>query len=172
MLQDNPYEDRFERTFAFIDLSGFTRFTDSKGDKAALGEINKFRLFVREIASRKGLRIAKWLGDGAMLVAVEPEIATEAIMEMQSRMEALDESLGLRAGLASGPVLMVDGEDYLGHPVNLAARLCDLAKPGEVLATREMMTSLMVNTPSHPMGEQEITGLQEKAEIVRLEDSE
>ena len=162
MLQDNPYEDRFERTFAFIDLSGFTRFTDSNGDKAALGEINKFRLFVREIASRKGLRIAKWLGDGAMLVAVEPEIATEAIMEMQSRME----------GLASGPVLMVDGEDYLGHPVNLAARLCDLAKPGEVLATREMMTSLMVNTPSHPMGEQEITGLQEKVEIVRLEDSE
>ena len=86
MLQDNPYEDRFERTFAFIDLSGFTRFTDSQGDKAALNEINKFRLFVREIASRKGLRIAKWLGDGAMLVAVEPEIATEAIMEMQGRM--------------------------------------------------------------------------------------
>ena len=49
MLQDNPYEDRFERTFAFIDLSGFTRFTDSQGDKAALNEINKFRLFVREI---------------------------------------------------------------------------------------------------------------------------
>ncbi len=87
-------------------------------------------------------------------------------------MEALDESLGLRAGLASGPVLMIDGEDYLGHPVNLAARLCDLAKPGEVLATREMMTSLMVNTPSHPIGEQKITGLQEKVEIVRLEDSE
>ncbi len=174
MLQDNPYayEDRFERTFAFIDLSGFTRFTDSRGDKAALGEINKFRFFVREVASRKGLRIAKWLGDGAMLVAVEPEIATEAIIEMQGRMEALDKSLELRAGLASGPVLMIDGEDYLGQPVNLAARLCDLAKPGEVLATREMMTSLMVNTPFHPMGEQKIAGLEEKVEIVFLKDSD
>ena len=172
MFQDNPYEDRFERTFAFIDLSGFTRFTDSQGDKAALNEINKFRLFVREIASRKGLRIAKWLGDGAMLVAVEPEIATEAIMEMQGRMEALDESLKLRAGLASGPVLMIDGEDHLGHAVNLAARLCELADPGEVLATKEMMTSLMVNTPSKPIGEVELKGMLQKVEIVRLEDFE
>ena len=107
-----------------------------------------------------------------MLVAVEPEIATEAIIEMQGRMETLDKSLGLRAGLASGPVLLIDGEDYLGHPVNLAARLCDLAKPGEVLATKEMMTSLMVNTPSKPIGEKKIKGMKEKVEIVRLEDSE
>tara|TARA_B100000029_G_scaffold486157_1_gene540232 strand:+ start:446 stop:964 length:519 start_codon:yes stop_codon:yes gene_type:complete len=168
MFQGNANEDRFERTFAFIDLSGFTRFTDNEGDKAALDEIIKFRLFVREIASSKGLRIAKWLGDGAMLVAVEPEIATEAIMEMQGRMEALDEKLGLRAGLASGPVLMVDGEDYLGHAVNLAARLCDLAQPGEVLATKKMMTSLMVNTPFEPAAEREIDGLEETVQIVRL----
>ena len=73
MMPENTYEDRFDRTFAFIDLSGFTRFTDLMGDKAALEEINTFRAIVREIASRKGIRIAKWLGDGAMLVAVEPE---------------------------------------------------------------------------------------------------
>ena len=90
MIPENPYEDRFERTFAFIDLSGFTNFTDVMGDKAALAEINTFRAIVREIASRKGIRIAKWLGDGAMLVAVEPETATEAIMEMQGRMGEID----------------------------------------------------------------------------------
>ena len=38
MIPENPYEDRFERTFAFIDLSGFTNFTDVMGDKAALAE--------------------------------------------------------------------------------------------------------------------------------------
>ena len=43
MIPENPYEDRFERTFAFIDLSGFTNFTDVMGDKAALAEINTFR---------------------------------------------------------------------------------------------------------------------------------
>ena len=94
------------------------------------------------------------------------------VQEMQGRMEALDESLKLRAGLASGPVLMIDGEDHLGHAVNLAARLCELADPGEVLATKEMMTSLMVNTPSKPIGEVELKGMLQKVEIVRLEDFE
>ncbi|GIR37268.1 MAG: hypothetical protein CM15mP49_26530 [Actinomycetota bacterium] len=117
MIPENPYEDRFERTFAFIDLSGFTNFTDVMGDKAALAEINTFRAIVREIASRKGIRIAKWLGDGAMLVAVEPETATEAIMEMQGRMGEIDEQLSMRAGLASGAVLMVDGKTTSEEPL-------------------------------------------------------
>ena len=73
MIEENPYEDRFERTFAFVDLSGFTTFTDRWGDKAAVEVLNDFRFLVRTVASRKGIRIAKWLGDGAMLVAVEPE---------------------------------------------------------------------------------------------------
>ena len=169
MIPENPYEDRFERTFAFIDLSGFTNFTDVMGDKAALAEINTFRAIVREIASRKGIRIAKWLGDGAMLVAVEPETATEAIMEMQGRMGEIDEQLSMRAGLASGAVLMVDGEDHIGSAVNLAARLCSLADPGEVLATKEMMTALMVNTPSESVGMRDIDGFTELVEVVRLE---
>ena len=169
MIPENPYEDRFERTFAFIDLSGFTNFTDVMGDKAALAEINTFRAIVREIASRKGIRIAKWLGDGAMLVAVEPETATEAIMEMQGRMGEIDEQLSMRAGLASGAVLMVDGEDHIGRDVNLAARLCSLADSGEVLATKEMMTALMVNTPSESVGMRDIDGFTELIEVVRLE---
>ena len=169
MIPENPYEDRFDRTFAFIDLSGFTNFTDVMGDKAALAEINTFRAIVREIASRKGIRIAKWLGDGAMLVAVEPETATEAIMEMQERMGEINEQLSMRAGLASGAVLMVDGEDHIGRAVNLAARLCSLADPGEVLATKEMMTALMVNTPSESVGMRDIDGFTELVEVVRLE---
>ena len=168
MIPENPYEDRFERTFAFIDLSGFTHFTDVMGDKAALEEINTFRAIVREIASKKGIRIAKWLGDGAMLVAVEPETATEAIMEMKERMGEIHENLSMRAGLASGAVLMVDGEDHIGQAVNLAARLCSLAEPAEVLATEEMMTALMVNTPSEPAGKRKIDGFAEKVEVVRL----
>ena len=169
MMPENTYEDRFDRTFAFIDLSGFTRFTDLMGDKAALEEINTFRAIVREIASRKGIRIAKWLGDGAMLVAVEPETATEAIMEMQGRMGEIHENLSMRAGLASGHVLMVDGEDHIGKAVNLAARLCGLADPGEVLATKEMMTALMVNTPSESVGKRDIDGFAEMVEVDRLE---
>ena len=53
--------------------------------------------------------------------------------------------------------------------VNLAARLCSLADPGEVLATKEMMTALMVNTPSESVGMRDIDGFTELIEIVRLE---
>tara|TARA_Y100000746_G_scaffold204061_1_gene190442 strand:- start:72 stop:596 length:525 start_codon:yes stop_codon:yes gene_type:complete len=168
MIEENPYEDRFERTFAFVDLSGFTTFTDRWGDKAAVEVLNDFRFLVRTIASRKGIRIAKWLGDGAMLVAVEPETATEAIMEMLDSLAQSDAPLELRAGLASGPVLLVDGEDYLGHAVNMASRLCDQAEPGQVLATSSMITSLMVNTPSTPIGKHQIKGFKEPIELVRL----
>ena len=104
-----------------------------------------------------------------MLVAVEPETATEAIMEMQGRMGESHENLSMRAGLASGHVLMVDGEDHIGKAVNLAARLCGLADPGEVLATKEMMTALMVNTPSESVGKRDIDGFAEMVEVVRLE---
>ena len=47
MMPENTYEDRFDRTFAFIDLSGFTRFTDLMEIKQ-LEEINTFRAIVRE----------------------------------------------------------------------------------------------------------------------------
>ena len=46
MIEENPYEDRFERTFAFVDLSGFTTFTDRWGDKAAVEVLNDFRFLV------------------------------------------------------------------------------------------------------------------------------
>ncbi|MED5582836.1 MAG: hypothetical protein VYD67_00480, partial [Actinomycetota bacterium] len=57
---------RVDRTFAFIDLSGFTSFIDSEGDGAALEVLHDFKSAVRQLAARKGVRIAKWLGDGAM----------------------------------------------------------------------------------------------------------
>jgi len=88
---------------------------------------------------------------------------------MQGRMGEIDEQLSMRAGLASGAVLMVDGEDRIGRAVNLAARLCLLADPGEVLATKEMMTALMVNTPSESVGMRDIDGFTELVEVVRLE---
>ena len=46
--------------------------------------------------------------------------------------------LELRAGLARGPVIMFEGDDYIGRAANVASRLCDAAAPGQVLATREV----------------------------------
>lgn len=164
---DNPYEHRVERSFAFVDLSGFTHYTDTQGDGAAVQVLSSFRTWVREIAARRGVRIAKWLGDGAMLVGVEVESLTEAIVEIERA--SADSPLPLRAGVASGPVILFEGDDYIGKAVNLAARLCSLANPGEVWAPSEMMTSLMVNTKALPIGAHHIPGLEQPIELVALE---
>ena len=74
---------RVERTFAFIDLSGFTSFIDTEGDGAALELLHGFKSVVRQIAAKKGVRIAKWLGDGAMLVGTEPERTIEVVIEIE-----------------------------------------------------------------------------------------
>ena len=163
----SPYENRVLRSFAFIDLSGFTRFTDAEGDHAAVGILTDFRLRVREIAARRGVRIAKWLGDGAMLVGVEAEPLTEAIVDMQAAFE--DQPLALRAGLSSGPVILFEGDDYIGRAVNLAARLCSLAEPGQVVAPSTMISTLMVNTVATPIGSHEVQGFAEPVELVRLD---
>ncbi len=132
---------RVPRTFAFVDLSGFTRFTDLHGDDEAVAVLAQFRSSVRSIASDVGVRIAKWLGDGAMLVAVEGPSLVSAVVEVQERF-ALDGLLPVRAGLAWGRVILFEGDDYTGGAVNLASRLCDLAQPFEVLATAEVAHEL------------------------------
>jgi class 3 adenylate cyclase len=99
----------------------------------ALAELLQLRQTLREIVPYFGLRIAKWLGDGAMLVGTETEklvAATVGIAEQHQQSGRLP----LRAGIAAGPVLMVDGDDYTGRAVNLAARLCQTAQPGQILA--------------------------------------
>jgi adenylate cyclase len=121
-----------DRAFAFVDLCGFTHFIATHGEHAAVDTIARFRSLVRELAVRRGVRVAKWLGDGAMLIGVEvgPTIATAA--EVIGRYDG--RVLGLRGGVAHGKVLMIDGDDYIGHATNLAARLCQVARPGELLA--------------------------------------
>ena len=70
-----PGGTRVERTFAFIDLSGFTTYTDTEGDSEAVKVLSGFRAAVREVAALRAVRVAKWLGDGAMLVSVDMEPA-------------------------------------------------------------------------------------------------
>jgi len=125
---------RVERSFAFLDLCGFTSFTSIEGDDRATRVLAGFRSAVREIASRRGVRVAKWLGDGAMVVAVEPEPLVSAVLEVEQRVDDGRSALPLRAGMAHGQVILFEGDDYIGSPVNLAARLCDVSGPREVLA--------------------------------------
>lgn len=121
-----------ERAFAFLDICGFTAFTAEHGEHAAISALRRFRTLTREVATRRGVRVAKWLGDGVMLVGVEVGPTIAAATELIARYDV--DVLPLRGGVAHGWVLLFEGDDYIGRPANLAARLCDAANPGEVLA--------------------------------------
>jgi adenylate cyclase len=121
-----------ERAFAFMDLCGFTSFIANNGEHAAIEALTSFRSLTRELSTRRGVRVAKWLGDGAMLVGVEVGPTIAAAAELIARYEG--HRLALRGGLAHGRVLIFDGDDYIGRPANMAARLCQAARPGELLA--------------------------------------
>jgi class 3 adenylate cyclase len=121
-----------DRAFAFVDLCGFTRYIAANGEHAAIDALTRFRSLARGIAVRRGVLVAKWLGDGAMIVGLEvgPTVATAA--ELIGRYDG--STLALRGGFAHGQALIVDGDDYIGRPANLAARLCQAAQPEELLA--------------------------------------
>jgi len=160
-IAGNPYEHRVTRTIGFVDLSGFTRYTQENGDEAAVLALKFFREVVREVCARHGVRIAKWLGDGAMMIGVEAEELAEAMTEMRMLYRASDSPLPLRAGIATGPVILFEGDDYIGSFVNLASRLADLAEPGQLLAPKDFVSALMVNTQAIAMGPVSVPGFPE-----------
>jgi adenylate cyclase len=133
---------RVHRSFAFVDVSGFTALTELEGDEHAVEVLTSFRALLRDICSRRGVRIAKWLGDGVMLVCVETTPLLAAILELHHVAGAMSgpaKSVSIRSGVTSGDVILMEGDDYIGHCVNVAARLCDLAQDGEALTSPSVM---------------------------------
>lgn len=136
---------RVSRSFAFVDVSGFTALTELEGDEHAVEVLTAFRALLREICGRRGVRIAKWLGDGVMLVCVETPPLLATILELHHvvcTVSSPAQSVSIRSGVTSGDVILMEGDDYIGHCVNVAARLCDLAGAGEALASPSVMDSL------------------------------
>jgi class 3 adenylate cyclase len=121
-----------------VDLCGFTAFADRHGDERVVLVLVEMRTALREASARRGVRVVKWLGDGAMLSSTMTDAIVGLVVELDHRMTESSAALPIRAGMASGPVIMFEGDDYIGYPVNVAARLCALAQPHELLATSEV----------------------------------
>ncbi len=159
---------RVSRTFAFLDLSGFTALTESEGDERAVRVVTVFRSTLREICSRRAVRIAKWLGDGAMLVSVETKPLVAATLEMKFVADASAEPTAIKCGITIGQVILLEGDDYIGHAVNVASRLCDMAVGNEVLALSEVEAALPAWGLVESTDEVSVRGLEHPLSIVRL----
>lgn len=133
---------------AFTDLSGFTEFTAIKGDEAAVELLAAHERTVRDALKGRG-RIVKNLGDGFLLYFSDACDAIDTALKLQEKFEEQsweqDLPLWVRIGIHFGRPIR-KGRDLIGHDVNVAARIVDLAQPGEVLVS-EACTSAM----KHPL---------------------
>jgi adenylate cyclase len=117
----------------FLDLVGYTRLTDERGDQAAAELAAALALLVDGSARGHGGWPVKWLGDGVMVYFPEPVGAVLAALEMVEGLSAAGLPQG-HLGVAAGPVVG-QGGDYFGRTVNLAARIAAQAGPGQVLVS-------------------------------------
>jgi adenylate cyclase len=152
----------------FLDLSGFTNYTAAFGDDAAGRLLGAFRTLVREVASDRGVRIAKWLGDGCMVVSVDQADAIAFTLDLESKAAEVCSPLTLRAGLATGYALLFEGDDYIGSAVNMAARLCDIAGHYEVLIPTMGLERLPEGVTATPHGAVELAGFPGAIEVYEL----
>jgi adenylate cyclase len=159
---------RVPRTFVFVDISGFTNFTTENGDDAAGRLLASWRAVTRDVASETGVRIAKWLGDGCMIVAVDQRDAVTFALELQKRSLAACAPLSIRVGIASGLALLFEGDDYIGTAVNLAARLCDAAEPFEVIIPSDQIEILPEGVIAEPHTPLSLRGMNEAIHVVTL----
>ena len=121
----------------FLDITGYTRLTQERGDAAAADVAERLGRLVQRTSIKYGGRPVKWLGDGVMFHFPNPGPGVVAALEM---VEGVADA-GLppaHVGLHAGPVIFQEG-DYYGQTVNVAARIAEYARPGEVIVSQEVV---------------------------------
>jgi adenylate cyclase len=130
---------RLERppAMCFLDLTGYTQLTEERGDEAAADLAARLAGLVRRSAQEHDGLPVKWLGDGVMTYFRTPADAVLAALEM-AEVVVRQGLPPAHVGIHAGPVVLQDG-DYFGRTVNLAARIAEYARPGEVLVSQEVV---------------------------------
>ncbi len=132
-----------ERTFLIADVRDYTAFTQEQGDQAAARLTMKFAALAAASARQHQGRLLSQRGDEIVAVFASPRRALRtalALITICAEETSRDPSLPLHVGVgvATGKVVRV-GEDYRGAALNLASRLCSLAREGEALASQPVV---------------------------------
>jgi len=159
------------RGFLFSDMRGFTAFAERHGDAAAAAMVSRFLDIARRAISRHEGAEIKTEGDA--IHAVFPSASSAVLCGLEIVDAAADlnvqepgRPLGLGVGVHAGEAVDTP-EGYIGTAVNVAARLCAAAQPGEVLVSSTVKRSTQATIPVGfiARGRRRLKGIREPIEV-------
>ncbi|MGK2877908.1 MAG: adenylate cyclase regulatory domain-containing protein [Solirubrobacterales bacterium] len=129
----DPADGRLNVAICFVDIAGFTRYTEQAGVEKAFEQADQLRQHI-ETTLPDSARLIKLTGDGAMIVGSEPADLVAWSVDLASEGE---QPFRLRIGLDFGEALYRAG-DYFGGAINMAARVLNRTDIDEVLVTAQV----------------------------------
>lgn len=129
----------------FADVSGSTRLYELLGDTRAFAAINGCLDLLKRVTAAHGGHVVKTIGDEIMAVLPGADAAVQAACEMQAEVAAQppveNARIEIRIGLHFGSVLETDA-DVFGDTVNIAARMANIAKSGQIITSAATVSML------------------------------
>lgn len=167
--EDEP--GRVSIAICFIDLTGFTRFTEEEGDEEALDRVEQFVEGVEQSLPSEAT-IVKTIGDEVMVVSPDPARLTHWAVNFLTQHT---ERPRPRVGIHYGSAVYRDG-DYFGGDVNLAHRIVGRAIAGEVMVTEAVAATLNPNVQPQleceAIGEVQLKGIPEPTALYTVRSRE
>jgi class 3 adenylate cyclase len=164
----------------FLDLRGFTVFTDCSEPEEVMGVLAEYHRVMGQLIMTHEGTLERFAGDGMMIFFNDPiklENPTTNAMRMALAMQEkfaplraswkkrgyeLDLGIGIAQGYATLGAIGFDGRwDYacIGSVTNLAARLCSKAKGGQILTNQKTLAAVEESAQVEPLGEVIFEGL-------------
>jgi adenylate cyclase len=161
-LGDDRQLGRVQMAFCFVDLTGFTRYTEEEGDEEALDLVERFVETVEATLPAEAL-VVKTIGDEVMIVSPDPVTLTEWAVGFLALFQERPQP---RVGLHHGRAVYRDG-DYFGGDVNLTHRVVARALGGEVMVTTAIVDAIGSSDylEFDPIGRVELKGFPKPVEL-------
>jgi adenylate cyclase len=171
---------RREITALFCDLRGFTGFSETSDPEDVMALLSDYHAAIGEIINKYSGTLERFAGDGVMVIFNDPvpveNPALQAVLmalEMREAIGALTETwrrlghdigfgIGIAHGFATLGTIGFEGRfDYaaIGTVSNVASRLCDEAKPGQILISPRVLMKVEDAVKVEPVGEFELKGI-------------
>jgi class 3 adenylate cyclase len=157
---------RVTKTFVFTDIVDSTKFSELMKERWETVVLKVHDETIKRLASDHGGEVVKSTGDGFFLAFPQPSAAVDAAVAIQKQLELQAFPAEVRIGLHTTEA-QDDSGDYHGEGINLAARIGELARGGEILASCNSITGipLVCSSPE----EAQLKGVSEAVQITSID---